>query len=92
MPTYTSTMTSKGQVTIPKELRDALGLKPSDRVFFSRSDKDGLTLRRKHLTVDDVCGMLADKPRKRMTPVSVEEMNEIIAQAAAESGIAGLGE
>lgn len=27
-----ATLTSKGQVTVPKEIRDALGLKPRDRV------------------------------------------------------------
>jgi len=29
-----TTLTSKGQVTIPKHLRDALGLKPGSRVEF----------------------------------------------------------
>lgn len=32
----TSTLTSKGQVTIPKEIRNALGLKDHDRVSFIR--------------------------------------------------------
>ena len=27
-----TTLTSKGQVTVPKEIRDALGLKPCDKV------------------------------------------------------------
>jgi len=31
-----STVTSKGRVTIPKPLRDALGIKPNDRVEFTR--------------------------------------------------------
>jgi antitoxin PrlF len=31
-----STVTSKGQVTIPKPIRDALGLSPNDRVAFIR--------------------------------------------------------
>jgi antitoxin PrlF len=31
-----STVTSKGQVTIPKPIRDALGLNPNDRVAFIR--------------------------------------------------------
>lgn len=29
-----ATMTSKGQLTVPKEVRDALGLEAGDRVFF----------------------------------------------------------
>ena len=31
-----STVTSKGQVTIPKPIRDALGIGPNDRVAFIR--------------------------------------------------------
>ncbi|MHB8909012.1 MAG: AbrB/MazE/SpoVT family DNA-binding domain-containing protein [Syntrophales bacterium] len=31
-----STVTTKGQVTIPKPLRDALGIGPNDRVEFVR--------------------------------------------------------
>lgn len=36
---YQSTLTSKGQVTIPVEIRRLLGLKPSDKVTFVREDK-----------------------------------------------------
>jgi antitoxin PrlF len=32
--TAVTTMTSKGQVTVPKRLRDAAGLKPGSRVSF----------------------------------------------------------
>lgn len=34
----TTTMTSKGQVTVPKRLRDAAGLKPGSRVSFAFED------------------------------------------------------
>ena len=36
--TFRSNMTSKCQVTIPKEIRDALGLKAGDRVGFELDD------------------------------------------------------
>lgn len=34
LPELESTVTQKGQVTIPKEIRQRLGLKPRDRVRF----------------------------------------------------------
>lgn len=37
----TSTITTKGQVTLPKEFRDAFGWKPGDRVAFVK-DRDGV--------------------------------------------------
>lgn len=39
------TMTVKGQVTIPKDVRDALGLRPGEPVAFER-DGDRVYLRR----------------------------------------------
>jgi len=37
-------LTVKGQVTIPKRVRDALGLKPGDRVDFVLGDDGRVTL------------------------------------------------
>ena len=39
----TSTMTVKGQVTVPKDLRDAFGLKVGDEVAFLR-EEDGVKI------------------------------------------------
>jgi len=74
-----STITSKGQITVPKEVRDVLGLKTGDRVDF-RLEKDGsarmLPLSRK---VSDVFGMLSHYKRKQ--PVSIKEMHNNLKKA-----------
>jgi len=37
--TYTSTVSTKGQVTIPEEVRAQLGIKPGDKANFSIANK-----------------------------------------------------
>jgi AbrB family looped-hinge helix DNA binding protein len=52
----TSTMTVKGQVTVPKEMRDAFGWRAGDEVAFVR-EKDGvkiLPVERRHRKRDVV--------------------------------------
>ena len=45
-----ATVTSKGQVTIPKPVRDHLGIEPGTRVDFRRNDSGEIVLSR----ADDV--------------------------------------
>lgn len=79
----TSTLTSKGQVTIPKEIRTRLGLQVGDELDF-RLDSQG------HLRVvpasepsyHRLSGLLSDYARE--TPVTVDEMRESIRERAAE--------
>jgi antitoxin PrlF len=40
----TTTVTSKGQVTIPKRVRDYLGIKPGSQVDFRRSADGGVMI------------------------------------------------
>ena len=70
----TSRVTSKGQTTIPKEIRDHLHLKPGDRVEFV-TDEDGRVVVLP-ATVDaaELAGIL--KPPSR--PVTLEEMTQAI--------------
>lgn len=42
----TYTVTVKGQVTIPKKVRDALGLKPGDQVAFVVDDRGEVVVKR----------------------------------------------
>lgn len=43
--TISAKITSKGQITVPKEVREALGVSQGDRVVFE-TRKDGFVLRR----------------------------------------------
>ena len=55
-----ATLTSKGQLTIPKAIRDRLGLKPGDRVDFSQTGEGVVELRRvQSPTLDDIVGAFA---------------------------------
>jgi AbrB family looped-hinge helix DNA binding protein len=69
-----ATVTSKGQVTIPKEIRDRLRVRPGDRVTF-RERPDG-TIVVEAQTVDLLSLVGTLKPRRR--GVSVEDMNEAL--------------
>ena len=58
-----SRLSSKGQVTIPKEVRESLGLKPGDDVTFELLTGDAVILRRVepddaifHLAISETLG------------------------------------
>jgi antitoxin PrlF len=76
----TSTVTSKGQVTIPKEVRDALRVGSGDRVSFVLREDGVVEMRPETVDLRDLYAVLK-RPGK---PVTVEEMNEAIARAAVE--------
>jgi AbrB family looped-hinge helix DNA binding protein len=75
-----ATLTSKGQVTIPKAVRDALHLRTGDRLDFIL-EADG-TVRILPITgsVKRLKGMLP-KPARTLT---IEEMDDAIAQGATD--------
>ena len=72
-------MTSKGQATIPKEVREKLNLKPWDKLEFVIGEGRKVTLYAKNLPIEALEGFLA--PAKRTA--TIEEMNEAIAKGAA---------
>ena len=76
-----ATMTSKGQVTLPKNVRERLRLKTGDKLDFRELPDGSFVMRAANLSVFDLIGILA-KPGQK--PVSVEEMDEGIAQAVTE--------
>lgn len=77
----TATLTSKGQVTIPADVRLRLGLESGDRIEFIEMD-GGYAIKP---AIDDVRSLkgLLRKPGK---PVSIEDMNATIRARGAGAG------
>ena len=68
-----ATITSKGQVTIPVEIRKSLGLIAGERVVFTQLDDGTTIMRTKKRSILDIKGML--KPMRGKRKVEVEDMN-----------------
>lgn len=73
----TSTMTSKGQLTVPKEIRDRLGLEPGDQVRFEilTGGELRISVRKPAPTI---VGRLARYAPKR--PLSPKQIDDAIAR------------
>jgi antitoxin PrlF len=74
-----ATLTSKGQVTVPKAIRDLLRLGTGDRVDFVVKEDGTVVLRPATVHIRELKGFLH---RKGMKPLSVEQMNAIIRRRA----------
>ena len=66
-----STLTQKGQVTVPKDVRDALGLRPGMRVMFEV--REGEAVLRKQVDPQDV-----DRWRGHLKPHVREGTDELL--------------
>lgn len=72
----TAAVTSKGQITIPIEVRKKLGLKAGDRVRFVEGRNGEFILKPKSGSLMDLKGCV----RWTGKPVTIEEMNKTIAE------------
>jgi antitoxin PrlF len=76
--TLAAAVTSKGQITVPRDVRDALRLVPGDTVEFSIDPNGAAIMKRKARSIRDLFGILG-KPSRSLT---VEQMDESIKEAA----------
>lgn len=74
-------MTSKGQLTIPKEIRDELRLSSGTRLYVTVRNGE-LVARPKNKRLADLAGILGKPPSGES--LTVEQMNEAIMEAVAE--------
>jgi AbrB family looped-hinge helix DNA binding protein len=65
-----STLTSKGQTTVPKAIRESLRLKPGDRITFTPMPDGTVLMRVKNKSVMSLAGSLRRRGRKAL-PVEV---------------------
>lgn len=73
-----SRITSKGQVTVPKAVRDALGVQPGDRIAFRIEDDGSVVVEPETVDLLALRGLL--KPRRR--GITTDEMREAIRKGA----------
>jgi len=76
----TAKVTTKGQITIPKPIRDAMGIDAGDRVVFLVREDGVVEMRPRTRDLLSLAGMVTT-PRHGVT---VEEMELAVAEAAAE--------
>ena len=72
-----STITSKGQITLPKTIRERLQVAPGDRIDFVVEDNGLVVVRPARSRLRHLRGMLRDRKRK---PVSLEQMDAAVAR------------
>ncbi len=76
MSVFYGTMTSKGQTTLPAEIRELLHLKPGDKISYF-VDGDKVVINAKNKRAVDLIGILHDPNRPML---SLEKMDDAIGE------------
>ena len=75
-----ATLTSKGQITIPKAVREALGVTTGDRIEFLGTDK-GFVIVPVKRDLNALCGMFKGR---RAKPATLDEIKSAISEMGSE--------
>ncbi|WP_234572750.1 AbrB/MazE/SpoVT family DNA-binding domain-containing protein [Rhodohalobacter sp. 614A] len=73
----TATITSKGQVTIPKKIRDKLGLQAGDHLNFDIDSEGKIAIQPEKKDTDTAFGILQ---RDNQETLTIEEMDSGVAE------------
>ena len=79
---YTGKLTSKGQTTVPKEVRDFLGLEEGTQMEWTLDDNGSATVKPRKLRAVDLLGILGPPPNGKH--LSIEEMNAGVGEAVSK--------
>ena len=77
------TLSPKGQITLPKDVRDALGLEAGDSISVSISDGK-LVLAPKNLNFNDLAGFLGKPPNG---PARLDEIDNTVGMEMARKAV-----
>ncbi len=81
----TATLTTKGQITIPADVRRLLNVQAGDRVEFVQIEPGRFELVPATRSVRELKGLFGQPGRT----VSIDEMNQTIAERGAQAGTRG---
>ncbi|RKE83840.1 AbrB/MazE/SpoVT family DNA-binding domain-containing protein [Rhizobium sp. AG855] len=87
MRVWDVTISAKGQITIPKELREQLTLSPGDQMVFSVVDGE-IVITPKNIDLKDLAGFLGTPPNGRST---LEEIDETVVRTAGANALSANG-
>jgi len=79
----TATLTTKGQITIPADVRRLLNVQAGDRVEFVQIEPGRFELIPATRSVRELKGLFGKPVRN----VSIDEMNQTIAERGAQAGV-----
>ncbi len=79
-------LTSQGQITVPKAVRDALGIRPGDEIEFVPRDGELLVEVRPKRNVLDFAGLASDAAAA--IPATAEEIDDLIGRGMTRAAIA----
>lgn len=79
-PSFEATVTSKGQVTIPREIRERLGVRAGGKLRLVVESDERVVMTPSNLSVQRLFGILGKPPRS----LTLEEIDEVIQQAVVE--------
>lgn len=74
-----TTLTSKNQMTLPKQVREDLNLRPGDRLVFRKQDGQYVLEARPRRSALDFAGALHDPGRKPLTQADIKSAGPIAA-------------
>ena len=81
----TGTLSSKGQITIPKKIRDFLHIQESEKVIFIPLEEGKVLITTEQKSASSIFGIL--KHRKRKTPASIKRMDSEIKKRRLKRGV-----